>query len=84
MTNPAQTGEFLNGLSTALREQLDEVERLAADKGAQNNVTQDVLKEQQESLRIVTEKLGLARFKNGLPLIFGGNYTVFRNVPYSV
>ena len=61
MTNPTQTGEFLTGLSSALREQLDEVERLAAGKGAKNNVTQDVLKEQQESLRIVTEKLGLPR-----------------------
>ena len=56
---PAQTGEFLTGLSSALREQLDEVERLAADRGANNNVTKDVMKEQEESLRIVTEKLGL-------------------------
>ena len=36
--NDEKTGEFLTGLSTALRDQLDEVERLAADKGAENSV----------------------------------------------
>ena len=36
--NGEKTGEFLTGLSTALRDQLDEVERLAADKGADNSV----------------------------------------------
>jgi len=55
----SNTGEYLSNLSTELRQQLDEVERLAVDRGVDNRVTSETLERQRESLRIISEKLGL-------------------------
>ena len=55
------TGEYLTTLSTELRQQLDEVERLAVDRGVKECVTKDTLERQRESLNIISAKLGLAR-----------------------
>ena len=57
----SNTGEYLSNLSTELRQQLDEVERLAKDRGVNENVTSETLERQRESLRIISEKLGLER-----------------------
>ena len=51
----------MSNLSTELRQQLDEVERLAVDRGVDNRVTSETLERQRESLRIISEKLGLSR-----------------------
>ncbi|CAG5083535.1 Oidioi.mRNA.OKI2018_I69.PAR.g10401.t1.cds [Oikopleura dioica] len=51
--------DSLTKLSIALKDQLDEVERLAAGKGLNNHITKDIIQGQQESLRILSEKLGL-------------------------
>lgn len=60
-TNSANdSGEnSLKKLSLALKDQLDEVERLAAGKGLDNHITKDIIQAQQESLRILSQKLGL-------------------------
>ena len=56
-----QTGEYLHTLSVQLREQLDEVERLAKERGVNDNVTSETIQAQQESLRLISQKLGLER-----------------------
>ena len=56
------TGEFLSNLSVELRQQLDEVERLARERGVNNEgVTSETLEAQRESLRVISQKLGLTR-----------------------
>ena len=65
----SNTGEYLSNLSTELRQQLDEVERLAKDRGVNENVTSETLERQRESLRIISEKLGLERVSTFLLVV---------------